>query len=137
LTFDLNIDSLNKICNDIVDLSPILVEIWCSKDKSCDIVQAFDKLPKRTRKANPSGIFEGLVGFIPVGDVLILEEEKITKNVAILRFSDGSSKVFIKDISLNLSVEIFASGKWLLFDQSDKMVAKYIKFIEEARNEKN
>jgi len=97
----------------IIDESPpILVEIRVSCDVSCEIVRAIDELPRERVEWHP---------FYSPHGIPVKEDEMITRNRAILKFSDGSRRLLIKD-------EL--AGMYLTIGEEISSVKTYFKIID-------
>ena len=96
----------------IAKFPPILVEFRVSCDVSCEIVCAIDKLPREKAIGHP---------FYSPSGIPVKEDAMISRNRAILKFSDGSRKLLIKD-------EL--AGMFLTIGDDIPSVRTYFKLID-------
>ncbi len=112
---ELTLEKLIEMRNIMAETPPVLVEFRVSCDVSCEIVRAIDELP--LRKAHPHPFYQH-------PGIPVKEDEMICRNRAVLKFSDGSKRLIIKD-------EL--TGMFVTLRDDIPSVQTYLKIIDRAK----
>lgn len=113
-----NLELLEEMKANLAKLPPVLMEIWCSSDGSCEFLQAVNGLPTRVVESEGGGLLGAVAG------TSVLLYDQIARNRAILRFSDGSSKLLLKNELADV---------WIMLGEEWTSVRLYVKLIERSR----